>query len=124
MKNAERGFTLIEMVVAFAILGLTLTALYRAFENAMSRTSRDSRLAEATLLAQSTLARVGTEWHIGSGEHTGVWNEFSYETREGGLSGDATLPTRRVAIEVRWIEGTNQRSISLSALRVAPREAP
>ena len=123
MKNAERGFTLIEMVVAFAILGLTLTALYGTFENALSRTLRDSRLAEATLLAQSTLARIGTEWPIGSGQHTGTWSGFSYETWEGDKS-DATLPTQRVAVEVRWVEGTNHRSIGISALRLAPQVAP
>jgi len=124
MTHQERGFTLIEMVVAFAILGLTLTALFAAFENALSRTSHDSRLAEATLLAQSTLARIGSEWPVGSGEHSGTWNEFSFATQEDAQSKDAPLPTRRVSVRVRWLEGRNPRSIDISALRLAPAVAP
>jgi general secretion pathway protein I len=124
MKLHAQGFTLIEMVVAFAILGVTLTALFATFESALSRTARDARLSEATMLAQSMLARAGTEWPLGGAAHGGTWSSFSYEIQEKAPQSSATLSTRQVTVLVSWQEVGNTRSISLSTLRLAPRVLP
>ena len=67
----DAGFTLIEMVIAFAILGLSLSALYATFQSALSRTRHDAHLSEATMLARSVLARAGTEWPMIEGSSQG-----------------------------------------------------
>lgn len=124
MNPRVQGFTLIEMVVAFAILGVTLSALFAAFEGALSRTARDGRLNEATMLAQSMLARVGTEWPLGGAARVGTWGTFSYQVQEQRSQSPATLPTSLVTVLVSWQEVGNPRSISLSTLKLAPRAAP
>lgn len=121
MNDSSRGFTLIEMVVAFAILGLTLTALYAVFENVLARTAHDARFSEASLIAESLLDRVGTEWPVGSGSQSGAWNEFSYEIRNDAAVLARTLPTQQVTVSVSWTEASNRQTITISTLKLAPR---
>src|SRR6056297_2996658 len=52
----QRGFSLLEMVVAIAILGLALGALYQAASGATRNVRIDERYAYAVELARSLLA--------------------------------------------------------------------
>jgi general secretion pathway protein I len=129
--NARRshGFTLIEMVIALAILGLTLSVLYGAFESALSRSRHDARLSEGTLIAQSLLARAGTEWPLTDGTTRGEWNAYTYELTQQTVSPPLgqpvyTQPTVRVTASVNWTEFAGHRDVTLSTLKLAPRIIP
>lgn len=56
-----QGFTLIEVLVAFTILSLSLVALYQGFSVGLKTSQRAERVHMAVALAKSQLARVGTE---------------------------------------------------------------
>ena len=56
---AQAGFTLIEVLVALAILAIALGFAFRPLSGGFDRLDRDQKSADALLLAQSTLARVG-----------------------------------------------------------------
>jgi general secretion pathway protein I len=123
------GFTLIEMVVAFAILGLTLAVLYSVFESALSRSHHDARLSEGTLVAQSLLARAGVEWPLAEGTRAGEWNGFSYQLAVQATALDrgqhfTTVPTVHVRATVVWPESAGRRSISLSTLKFLTPDSP
>jgi general secretion pathway protein I len=123
------GFTLIEMVVAFAILGVSLSALYATFQSALSRTQHDAHLSEATLLARSLLARAGTEWPMIEGSSHGQWSEYSYELTEHKIVAPAkevpfTVPAVQVTAAVTWVEFAGKRSFSLSTLKLQPWVTP
>lgn len=129
MNARAAGFTLIEMVIAFAILGLSLSALYATFQNALSRTRHDAHLSEATLLARSLLARAGTEWPLIEGSTRGEWSEYTYELAEHKILAPAkdvpfTLPAVQVTAAVTWVEFAGKRTISLSTLKLQPWVAP
>lgn len=128
-RRAVTGFTLIEMVVAFAILGVSLSALYATFQSALARTRHDARLSEATLLARSLLARAGTEWPLKDGSTRGSWTEYSYELIEHKIPAPPneppfTLATIEVTATVTWQEAAGTRSFSLSTLKLQPWESP
>jgi general secretion pathway protein I len=57
MKGA-RGFTLVEALVAFAILAATLIALYGALGTSLAGIARASRHEDAVLVAESRLAEL------------------------------------------------------------------
>jgi general secretion pathway protein I len=125
----QRGFTLIEMVIAFAILSLSLGVLYGAFEATLSRSRHDARLSEGILLAQSVLARAGSEWAFGNDTRTGEWGGFSYELVQQPVpppAGQApfTLPTIKLTASVTWPEIAGRRTIVLSTLKLWSRERP
>ena len=125
----SQGFTLIEMVVAFAILGIALTTLYAVFESALSRIRHDTHLSESILLAQSLLARAGTEWPLAEGVRHGDWQNYRYELAEQGISAldgqpPYTLPAIQVTASVSWVESAGKRTIVLSTLKLLPQVAP
>lgn len=56
VEMRQRGFSLLEMIVAMAILALSLGVLYRAAGGATKAVAVDERYAYAVELAQSVLA--------------------------------------------------------------------
>jgi general secretion pathway protein I len=125
----HQGFTLIEMVIAFAILGLSLSVLYGAFENSLARTRHDVRLSEAILFAQSLLARAGTEWPLGGDARSGDSAGYTYQlTQQPVLPTDGkppfTLPETRVTASVSWSEAAGSRTIALSTIKWLPKDKP
>ena len=56
--TAERGFTLIEALIGFAILAVTLVAFYEAMGTSFRTFARAAEVEEAVLVAQSELDRI------------------------------------------------------------------
>jgi general secretion pathway protein I len=122
-RRRTRGFTLIEVVIALAILGLSLAALYGAFASALARARRDAQLTEATLLAQSLLARTGTQFLNTGGSSAGEWNEFHYQLMQEAAGPPSrqptfTIPTERVKVRVWWAGTQGSRQVELSTLKL------
>lgn len=60
-KSAERGFTLIEVLVSFAILAIALAFLMHVIANVVSRTGEADARVGALQVAQSLVDRVGID---------------------------------------------------------------
>jgi general secretion pathway protein I len=123
------GFTLIEVVIAFAILGLALAALYGAFANALARTQHDAHFREGTMIVQSLLSRAGSE--LPSAQHTyrDKWNGYAYEVIQEPLGAPDspsafTQPTVRVTAKVWWTEGEKSRDIEISTVKLLSKAGP
>lgn len=56
--TGERGFTLVEALVAFAILATMLVALYGAVGTSLNGLARSARYEEAILIAEGRLAEL------------------------------------------------------------------
>lgn len=57
IRRRQRGYTLLEITVAFAIMVVSLSVLLESFSFSDSRIARASHLEQATLLAQSVRDR-------------------------------------------------------------------
>src|SRR6188472_3234569 len=55
-RNPHRGFSLLEVLVAFIIVALVATALFRLFGGALGNASAADEWTRALLVAQSRLA--------------------------------------------------------------------
>lgn len=123
-RASGRGFTLIEILIAFAILAVAFAGLLRAFSGGLQATTRAERYAEAVLLARSVLERVGSEIAIQEGEQSGRGEdgtEWSVRMRQleapGTTNGqDSPFMPYEIAVTVVVLR---QQTITLTTLRLA-----
>ncbi|MEP6656713.1 MAG: prepilin-type N-terminal cleavage/methylation domain-containing protein [Betaproteobacteria bacterium] len=131
------GFSLLEVLVAFVVLSLVATALFRLFSGALRNALAADEYSRAVLVAESVLeeaaagtlresTRSGTadEGRVQWAVRIGPYDATDVNPELEQLS--STLPTRmyRVASEVTFASPNGgQRTITLSTIRVGAREA-
>src|SRR5262249_54706992 len=59
--DANRGFTLLEVLVAVAVLGLALVSLLGLHVRNIDLIARDERVTEATMLARGLMAEIDAD---------------------------------------------------------------
>jgi len=129
MRNQSRGMTLIEVLVAFVVLSVTLAVILQIFTGGM----RNARLADsysrAVFLAESKLAAVGVERPLLAGDDAGQmvdmqWHVNVQPVDDGGVADRLLLPSRlyQVSVRVAWNEGGHDRQILLESLRLGRRQ--
>ena len=125
--RSEGGFTLIEVLVALAIIGLALGAVASVF--GVGLTAHETTSAAETALAvaeqQLTLAAATPR----PGAANGVFaNRFAWRTTVAPYQDTANKtadeptaavpPLYRIAVSVAWHDGGHAREVSLSTLRL------
>lgn len=96
MRSAERGFSLIEAVIALAIAGVVLNAFYETIATGLMLDRRSREKAAAQLLSTDLLDRIGHEIQLVPGIRTG-------ETRDGFRWTMAIEPDPYVIVDGRQI---------------------
>ncbi len=120
MTRSSDGFSLVEVIVAFAILMLALVALYRGYAtSAQGMAAADARM-RAIGHAQSKLAETGVLAPLKPGRTEGAFEDgmrWTVEARPRTPSQDARPPliAYDIAVEVRW----DSRSFKLSSIKLA-----
>lgn len=129
LRKGEAGFTLVEVIVALAILSLGLSVLLGSISGSLRQTATAARMAEAGALAQSLLAEVGTDPAIKPEESSGEFpNGYRWHLRMqpyGGANEREEWPVGAylISTEVEWEEGASRRSYALTTLRLGPKVA-
>jgi len=121
--NAERGFTLLEVLVATLILGLAVVSLIQLSSQGLRLLKHSDDQQQAALLADR-LARAAEP--LAEGVETGQEGPMTWERRVALMGGPDELippsgPTpelRALTVTVRWGPG---RSLELASLRLIPR---
>jgi general secretion pathway protein I len=127
-QRSQRGFSLLEVIVAFAILSLTLGVLMQIFSRAMTTTSQSGVYSRAATLAEARLNAVGLEIPLEPGLVSGdpedglEWQVFVDLYDLGAVSWEASLQPYLVTAVVSWETAEGRRQVSLSSLRLG--EAP
>ncbi len=129
-RRAEAaGFTLIEVLVAFAIAALLLVPLLRLFSGGTTALTRSERAATAALWAETVLdARTG-ETPLAPGSEEGELPGGYHWRRTVALYSDAAMSPPQpaaplvaydVTLSVSWRERGQTRAVTLETLKLAP----
>ncbi|HMB42640.1 MAG TPA: prepilin-type N-terminal cleavage/methylation domain-containing protein [Luteimonas sp.] len=134
MKRQARGFTLLEVMLAFALLAFAMGLLIGMLANGLHQVSRAESATEATLYAQSLLDPLGTLEPISAGERDGYFqgNRYHWRLQITPTQDPAprvnviTAPTTevltppvlyRVSLDVSWGDGGVGQTLHFATLR-------
>jgi general secretion pathway protein I len=118
------GFTLIETLVAFAILALGLGVLMRIFGEGLDRDGRVEPEATAASLDQSLLDRLGADLPVRDGVTSGDFGtgyRWRIEIAPFGDDNDRSnwpVAAHRATALVSWTAGGIERAVTLTTLRL------
>lgn len=131
MKH-QRGYSLLEVIVAFAVLALALTLLLGSLSGASRQIKQADLRSRAVLHAQSLLAVTGVVVPLQDGERSGEWEDGRYrwqlqvapyqEPRTDALPVADTVAGPRLAqltLQVSWGD-TDADRMQWRSLRLLP----
>jgi general secretion pathway protein I len=134
MKTAlrQRGYSLIEVIVAFALLAGALTLLLGSLSGAARQVRNSADAGRAALHAQSLMAQVGVGVPIRTGSSNGEFEDGRYRwaleiqrwndpARRADTPLDPGAPTLlEVKLGIEWGEGGPGQRLLLRTLRIVP----
>ncbi len=126
----QQGFSLIEILVAFVILAMSLSVIFRIFSGGLRNVALSEDYARAVLVAESQLSAIGVSEPLQSGVTSGEWGErFNwqrvikrYQPWEQDRELDAPLLGYRVTVKVDWEHAGRSRQITLNSVRLKQAE--
>lgn len=127
MRRSQAGFSLLEMLVAIAVLGLCLGALYQAVAGASRNVSLGEQYAYASVLAESLLANYQVVPISGLQLNGETEGGYSWEVTTGPTPGDYPEGMKVGALQdievvVSWSDGQKKRQFLLESIVVGAEE--
>jgi general secretion pathway protein I len=124
----QRGFSLIEILVAFMILAMSLTVIFRIFSGGLRNIALAEDYARAVLVAESQLAAIGVSEPLERGVSSGEWGKRfhwqrvveHYQPWEQDKELVTPLLAYRVTVNVDWEHAGRGRQLTLNSVRLKP----
>lgn len=125
----ELGFTLLELLVALAILAAGLTLVLAAFTGALDRNRDQEAQVEAQSLESALLAQALTRPDVQFGALEGQKGQFHWRVEYSPYGTDEdeaawNARAAKITINVSWQRGETVRKIAVNSLRVLPKASP
>ena len=129
--NVCAGFTLLEVVVAMAIVGLGVVTLLEIFSLVLRLSARSSVRTEAVAYSQQVMDEVLTRREVREGGEEGSMGgkyRWSLQVKalreETQLRSSSSLELKEITLEMRYREGEGDKEIELKTLRLMKKKGP
>ena len=126
-RRTERGFTLLEVIIAFVIMALIIGASFDIFSTGLRQAVLTGDYTGALVRAESRLAVIGASEPLAIGVKTGRFDQtYAWRTEIAPVppeDPDAAEPQGShqlydVAVSVFWGEGADRRDVTLRSQRL------
>ena len=124
--NRGKGFSLLEILVAFSILAISLGILLKIFSSGVNTAMIAEEYTVATQIAESLMAKTGIEEPLVVGENSGTEVEkYHWRVTVENSSNPADVEDDTGLLAVRVIvqwgdEDRNRRAIELKTVKTGP----
>ena len=128
---SEKGFSLLEILIAFSILAFSLSILLNIFSGGLRRTIISEEYQQAVIIAQSKLAAAGVESGLEDVNAQGqILDKYfwsiqvqPFDLEKVGLDAEELkISPYHVIAKVEWSEGSNDRQVELTTLKLAKQQ--
>ena len=130
--RTQRGFTLMEILVAFVVLGAAVGVLYRTFSAGLRNVDAVAGYSEAIGVAEAKLTGLGLEQPLHEGDESGATEDkrFGWQIAVRPYIAPGSSPDQpggfvsphqllRATVTVTWNErGDQKRKVELSTVRL------
>ncbi len=115
ISRASTGFTLLEVMIALAILSLGAVAFLRAQGSSVHLVDESVQISLATLLAKEKMAELESNGFPEPGKTSGDGGEdFPSYHWERVVSPTDIVNLRKAVVRILWMEGIRERSLELT----------
>lgn len=130
-RPQQAGFSLLEILIAFSILALSLGILLNIFSGGLRRTIVAEEYQQAVTIAQAKMASAGVEFPMDEGQKKGqVLERFNWtliveplNTNDVATASEAMgIQVYQVISRVQWMAGDNDRQIELTSIKLSKKK--
>lgn len=122
--NKQTGFSLLEILVAFSILAISLGILLKIFSSGVNTAMIAEEYTIATQIAESLMAKTGVEEELTIGNTTGIeldkyhW-QINIESSPNPIVEEqkSSIDLMAVKVSVEWGDGEHSRLVELNTLK-------
>ena len=132
IKQNQRGFSLLEILVAFVVLALTLSMIMQIFSGGLRNVGRSDEYSRAVLVAEAKLAEIsGSPLQLGT--QSGVADNFKWSSNvtvyadpvasaQNPLDPNLAVELYKIDVDVSWGEEEKPRTLRLNTVRLVPKK--
>jgi general secretion pathway protein I len=125
-SRKDRGFTLLEVIIAFVIMALILGATFDTFSTGFRQAELTGNYAGAVVRAESQMALIGHAEPLTIGVKTGELDrDYTYRVEINPVgepqpeeAAEAPYRLYNVVLSVFWGQGDNTRDVTLRSHRL------
>ena len=126
-RKETAGFTLLEVLVALALLGMAVTVVLQLFSANLRSISASEEYVAGSLEAQAKMREVLEEKDISEGTRNGITDNgyrFQVFVSDNLTERSESLPVKLMEVEVKvyWTQGNKDKSLTLKTLKMVEKE--
>ncbi|TAK10272.1 type II secretion system protein [bacterium] len=129
-SKIQNGFTLLEVVVAMAIVGLGVVTLFEIFSSGLRLGAKSSERTEATAYGRQVIDEVLIRREVREGGEEGsLGGRYRWRLQVQPFQRDAQLSSvgwdlKEMTLQLRYREGGREKEMELKTLRLVKKKNP